>query len=204
MRINPPKIRTQVSRCVVAATISFAVSLASSNVAAQDDELSGGSSDPWAGVEEMVIVGAGSAFLEAVIPTSAIGFDAEDLAMERISNIGDLGQFTPNLEIKTSFAAVNPVIFVRGVGLDDFNANSAGAVAIYQDGVYMNSPAGQLFGFFDLKSVEVLRGAQSGGYRNASAAAILAASNRPGSEYQAVANVTYGNYDLRYFDDMGH
>jgi hypothetical protein len=30
------------------------------------------------------------------------------------------------------------VLFIRGVGLDDFNTNSASAVSIYQDGIYMN------------------------------------------------------------------
>ena len=197
MTILPTILRTRTLYGEMAATLSFALVFSSLGVAAEDDGREVLlSSDPWAGIEEMVVVGAGTALLEDVIPTSAIGFDAKDLAMERIHNVSDLGQFTPNLEIKTSFAAVNPVIFVRGVGLDDFNANSAGAVAIYQDGVYMNSPAGQLFGFFDLAGVDVLRGAQSGGYRNASAAAILANSRRPGGEYEAVASITYGNYDL--------
>ena len=113
--------------------------------------------DPWADVEEMVVVSGSTSSLLAEATTSAIAFDAADLQVERIGNVADLSNFTPNLEIKSPFAASNAVFFVRGVGLDDFNANSAGAVAIYQDGVFMNSPAGQLFQFFDNDGVDVLR-----------------------------------------------
>ena len=42
-----------------------------------------------------------------------------------------------------------PTFFIRGVGLNDYNANAASSVAVYQDEVYMNFPAGQLFQFFD-------------------------------------------------------
>jgi iron complex outermembrane receptor protein len=82
------------------------------------------------------------------------------------------------------------------VGLDDFNANAASAVAVYQDGVYMQSPAGQLFQFYDVENVEVLRGPQGTLYRNASAGAILLRSNKPGDEFSTAVTSTYGNYDL--------
>ena len=153
-------------------------------------------SDPWDGIEEMVVVGGNASGLLIEKTTSAIAFDAADLQVERIGNVADLSNFTPNLEIKSPFAASNAVFFVRGVGLDDFNANSAGAVAIYQDGVYMNSPAGQLFQFFDNSGVDVLRGPQSGRYRNASAAAIRVQSKPPTNEFEGYANFTTGNYGL--------
>jgi len=82
------------------------------------------------------------------------------------------------------------------VGLDDFNANAASAVAVYQDGVYMQSPAGQLFQFYDVEKVEVLRGPQGTLYRNASAGAILLRSNRPDGEFAGSVTSSYGNYDL--------
>jgi iron complex outermembrane receptor protein len=81
------------------------------------------------------------------------------------------------------------------VGLDDFNANAASAVAVYQDGVYMQSPAGQLFQFYDVENVEVLRGPQGSLYRNASAGAILLQSKRPSDEFNTYLTATYGNYD---------
>ena len=40
--------------------------------------------------------------------------------------------------------ATTATFFIRGVGLRDFNSNSQSSVAVYNDDIYMNSPAGQL------------------------------------------------------------
>jgi len=60
------------------------------------------------------------------------------------NDISDVATFTPNLEIRTPFAASNPTLFIRGVGIRDFNANSSSSVAVYNDEIFMNSPAAQL------------------------------------------------------------
>lgn len=151
---------------------------------------------PTAGIESLEVKGNVSGQVWQEASTSAIGFNALELQRERIQDISDISNFTPNLEIKTAFAASNPTLFIRGIGLDDFNANSASAVAVYQDGIYMNSPAGQLFQFFDVQNVTVLRGPHAGRYRNAGAGAILVESQRPTSEFEAKGSFTYGDYDL--------
>ena len=153
------------------------------------------------GIEEIVIVGKKTGSMLEDDTISVIGFDAEMLRTEGIRDIRDLSNFTPGLEIKSAFAATNPTLFIRGVGLDDFNANSASAVAIYQDGVYMQSPAGQLFGFFDVERVEVLRGPQGALYRNASAGAILVHSHKPSDEFEAYVSTTYSAFDTSHFGD---
>jgi iron complex outermembrane receptor protein len=146
-------------------------------------------------IEEIVIIGeaSGSTLKDETI--SVLSFDAELLSLEGIHDIRDLSNFTPSLEIKSAFAASNPTIYIRGVGLDDFNANAASSVSIYQDGVYMQSPAGQLFQFFDVERVEVLRGPQPTLYRNAEAGAILVNSRKPTDEYEAYLESTYGNFN---------
>jgi iron complex outermembrane receptor protein len=152
-------------------------------------------------MEEIVITGEKTASAVEDRTVSVIGFDPEMLRTEGIRDIRDLSNFTPSLEIKSAFAATNPTLFIRGVGLDDFNANSASAVAVYQDGVYMQSPAGQLFGFFDQERVEVLRGPQGALYRNASAGAILVHSRKPSDEFEAYVTTTYSAFDTSHFGD---
>ncbi len=147
--------------------------------------------DPWSGIEEMVVVGTGAALITQTDSQSAIAFDEQILGDVGAQDIRDLSAYTPNLEIKTAFAAVNPTLFIRGVGLDDFNANSASAVSVYADGVYLHSPAGQLFGLFDTEAVEVLRGPQPT-LTNASAGAILIRSKRPTQDYEAYLTTTLG------------
>ena len=154
--------------------------------------------DPWAGVEEMLITGSGTVLLGQTETASVLGFDAEDLVEARITDIGSLAEYTPNLEIKTGASSVlsSPTISIRGIGLLDFNSNAASSVAIYNDGVYMNSPIGQLFQFFDLAGVEVLRGPQgSTNARNATAGAIRITPNKPEGELAGSATVSYGNFD---------
>jgi iron complex outermembrane receptor protein len=153
------------------------------------------------GIEEIKVTSERGMGTPQDAPISTIGFDADVILKEGIRDIRDLSNFTPSLEIKSAFAASNPTIFIRGVGLDDFNANAASAVAIYQDGIYMQSPAGQLFQFFDVEGVEVLRGPQGALYRNASAGAILVNSRKPTEDFEAYTTVTVGNY--RYIELVG-
>ena len=170
--------------------------------AAQDEEAaetSGtkGAADapPGAGVEEIRIQAEAYSGTARDAPISVVGFDMDTLTKEGIKDIRDLSNYTPSLEIKSAFAASNATIFIRGVGLDDFNANAAGAVAIYQDGVYMQSAVGQLFQFFDVEGIEVLRGPQGALYRSASAGAILVRSRKPTEEFEAYATGTYGTFN---------
>ncbi|MBW2693982.1 MAG: TonB-dependent receptor plug domain-containing protein [Deltaproteobacteria bacterium] len=157
-------------------------------------------------IEEIMIHGEAGGMLVKDDTVSVMAFDPGVLQVEGIKDIRDLSNFTPSLEIKSAFAASNPTIYIRGVGLDDFNANAASAVAIYQDAasavaiyqddVYLQSPAIQLAQFYDVEQIEVLRGPQGTRYRNASAGAILLHSNRPNDEFAGSVTATYGNYEL--------
>lgn len=153
--------------------------------------------DLWAGVEEMLVTGFGSVLLGQTEKSSVLSFDADALQEARITDFRDVASFTPNLEIKTGSSNVSsPTIFIRGIGLLDFNSNASSSVAILNDGMYMNSPLGQLFQFFDLAGVEVLRGPQGiKNARNATAGAIRITPKRPDGEFSSTASLTYGNYN---------
>jgi iron complex outermembrane receptor protein len=158
-------------------------------------DLSESGEAPRLDIEEIVITGQAGGLVVEDDSISVVGCDAEVILKEGISDIRELENFTPSLEIKSTFAASSPAIYIRGVGLDGFNAN-ANAVAIYQDGVYMQSPVGQLFQFYDVEGVEVLRGPQGSLYRSASAGAILLRSKKPSQELSSYLTTTYGNYNL--------
>jgi iron complex outermembrane receptor protein len=152
--------------------------------------------DPFAGIEEMVVVGTGAGALLQSQEVSAINFDAEYLEALGASDLSDISQFTPNLEIRTPFAASNPTLFIRGVGLRDFNANSSSSVAVYNDEIYMNSPAGQLAQLFDVENIDVLRGPQGTIYgRNASAGTIRVVARKPTGTPGATFKATYGRFN---------
>ena len=151
---------------------------------------------PPPNVEEVIVYAQRAVPVVLDSSVSLTSFDQEYLEALGASDIRDISKFTPNLEIKSANAASNPTIFIRGVGLDDARANASSSVAILQDDVYMNSPAGMLGQFFDVSRVEVLRGPQGTFYgRNASAGAILIESNKPSGETAAQLTGTYGTYD---------
>jgi iron complex outermembrane receptor protein len=155
-----------------------------------------GPDKPTSGIEEILVTARGNPQSLLDAPMSVTAFNAEYLEALGASDIRDLAQFTPNLEIKSSNAASNPKIFIRGVGLDDARANASSSVAVLVDDVYMNSPAGQLGQMFDLGSVEVLRGPQGIFYgRNATAGAIRLLSNKPSGEFGGALKVSYSEFD---------
>jgi outer membrane receptor protein involved in Fe transport len=156
---------------------------------------------PARAIEEIVIRGGESdASADFQSADSVTAFGAEDIAALGAQSIADLAEYTPNLEIVTA-GATTPTFFIRGVGLNDFNANSTGAVAIYQDDVPINAPALQLGTLFDVEAVNVLRGPQgTGDARNASAGAIKLYSRKPSGELGAFLRSEIGNYAFRDFE----
>ncbi len=164
-----------------------------------DDDLGDyeiGDPDQFRSVEEIVVTSQGRAQPLQEVSVSVAAFDADYMEALGAQNIADISQFTPNLEIRSVFSASNPTLFIRGVGLRDFNANSASAVAVYNDDVYMNSPAGQLGQLFDVQQVEVLRGPQGTLYgRNASAGAIRVITRKPTGVPGGYLRATYGRFN---------
>ncbi len=152
-------------------------------------------------IEEIIVLGAESeATRDFGAADSVTGFGAEDLAALGAQNIADLAGFTPNLEIVTA-GATTPTFFIRGVGLNDFNSNSTGAVAIYRDDVPINAPALQILALYDVEAVNILRGPQGTGLaRNASAGAIKTYSRKPTGEFGGFLRSEFGNFDLRDFE----
>ncbi|MCH7869711.1 MAG: TonB-dependent receptor plug domain-containing protein [Myxococcales bacterium] len=147
-------------------------------------------------IEEMVVLASGRDDFLKSMSVSVTSFSAAEIKTLRIQNIADLADFTPNLEINTRSAASNPTLFIRGIGLKDYNANAAGAVAVYQDGININAPAIQLGQLFDVSSIDVLRGPQgSVNGRNATAGAIMINSTLPDGETETSASFTYGNFN---------
>jgi outer membrane receptor protein involved in Fe transport len=152
--------------------------------------------EPSGDIDEMVVLASGRDDFLKNMSVSVTSFSAAEIKSLRIQNIADLADFTPNLEINTRSAASNPTLFIRGIGLKDYNANAAAAVAVYNDGVNINAPAIQLGQLFDIEQIIVLRGPQgSVNGRNATAGAIMINSVLPNGEVDASIDLTYGNYN---------
>lgn len=131
------------------------------------------------------------------VPVSVQVISNRALESAGIKSTQDLGQITPNVTIISPIGQGNqPLITIRGIGLNDFDTNNAGPNGVYIDDVYINAPSAQSFALFDLQGIQILKGPQGTLYgRNTSGGALVFTSNRPTDEYSSDMHVEYGSYN---------
>jgi len=130
------------------------------------------------------------------VPVSVTAMTGAQLQNQRVGDVLALSGLAPGLQIKTDDNAANPRMFIRGIGVNDFNPGTASAVGVYVDGVYIASPLAQLAGFYDLEQVEVLRGPQGTLYgRNTTGGAINVVTKKPSSTPGGDIAVEYGRFN---------
>jgi len=73
------------------------------------------------------------------VPISIQAFTAKQITDLGIKSSIDISQFTPNLDIALVAGNGNqPIITIRGVGLNDYDTNNAGPNGVYLDDVYLS------------------------------------------------------------------
>jgi len=178
-------IQTKYNLLTLAIAASFAVS---PNSFAQSKESN-------AGLEVIEVTAQKRAQSVQEVPISISAFHGDSLNDMGIVETDQLGQYVPGLEISTANGEGSQlIVFMRGAGLTDFNANNAGPIGIYSDEVYISSPALTAFQFFDTERLEVLKGPQGTLYgRNTTGGAIKFIANKPTEDLEARAKFSYGN-----------
>jgi hypothetical protein len=135
------------------------------------EEKSGESGANIPGVEVMFVKGRSGTAIETEVPSSITQFDASTIQAIGAQNISDLARVTPNVQIVQP-GATQATFYVRGIGLQSFDANATGAVTIFQDDVGLDLPAIQT-GQRSMCTTEIVRGPQgNSAHRNASGGAI--------------------------------
>jgi len=129
------------------------------------------------------------------VSTAVTAIGTERLFDAGITDVMGLQNYVPSINIGTTFGYAN--LFMRGLGLNTVFANVDPSVTLYVDGAMIHQPGAQLFSFFDLDRVEVLRGPQGTLYgRNATGGTINLITAKPTEETQGYIRVTGGNYGL--------
>ncbi len=154
--------------------------------------------EPVDTIEEIVITTQKRAQNLQDVPISVTAITGEEISNLGIGESVDIAAQTPGLTIGFPSGETNtPAIFLRGVGLNDYNANSNGSVGWYMDGVYISQVTSQNFQLFDLERVEVARGPQGTLYgRNTTGGLVSFISNKPNQEERAgYLRASYGKWD---------
>jgi iron complex outermembrane recepter protein len=179
-----------VNKRIVGIVFSAAVSVAASCFA---DSSAGG--DDGA-LQEIVVTATktGAQPLQRT-PLAISAFSGAQIQDQQISNVKDLVQYTPNLEVAQSTASAE--IFIRGIGSTNVFAGSDPDVTVQIDGVYVARPSSQFADLSDVARVEVLRGPQGTLYgRNAAGGTINVISQQPSDTFTADTAVTVGSNNL--------
>ncbi|QIB64624.1 TonB-dependent receptor [Kineobactrum salinum] len=111
-------------------------------------------------------------------------------------NSNQIAASIPNVNIESPAGEGGvSVLFIRGVGLNDFATNNSGPVGFYVDEVFAGSSNSQSAALFDIDRVEVLKGPQGTLYgRNTTGGAVSVYSRRPGNEFEGYIKGSYGWY----------
>ena len=135
------------------------------------------------------------------VSLSVSAFQGDTLRALGVSEVKDLSNLSANVDIKSSTLGVNPVVTVRGVGLNNFNSNNNPSVGIYVDEVFLSSPAMLDLFVMDLERIEVLKGPQGTLYgRNSSGGAINIHSAKPTQDLSGFAELSVGDFETTKFE----
>ncbi len=148
-------------------------------------------------VEEVVVTAQRKSENLQKVPIAIQAFSAKMISSLGIKQSADIGQVTPNVDIGLPNGAGNqPIISIRGIGLNDYDSNNAGPNGVYVDEIYLSSPGSQTFQTFDLDRIEVLKGPQGTLYgRNASGGAINFISAKPTDHFTDHAHIEYSSFN---------
>ena len=156
--------------------------------------------DGVTGLEEVVVTARKRSENLQDTPVSITAFSEQALEARQVTNVADIGRFTPNMSFEQSAnlagSSAAASVFIRGVGQTDFNLTTDPGVGIYLDGVYISRSVGSLLDTTDLAGVEVLRGPQGTLFgKNTIGGAVVLTSVQPGPEREGSVEVTLGRYD---------
>ena len=179
-------------------TVFAASALASVSANAQQNVTNDSSSnDDGGGLTEIIVTAERFTSSVQKAPVAVTAVDAKALEERMVTNVLTAAQEIPGIKITPAQGSnTNASIALRGVGQSTAGINFDPAVGIYIDGVYQPRINGAFFDFFDISSMEVLRGPQGTLYgRNSSGGALKISTLRPEFNWTGKAEVSAGNFD---------
>lgn len=120
--------------------------------------VSTGGADTASVLEEIVVTAERRPSTEATTPISMVAISGTDLENRQLKTISDLQVAVPAVSVAS--AGVSNYVNIRGIGNTSSSAFITSGVAVFNDGVFEHGTTGLSTPFFDLASVEILRGPQ--------------------------------------------
>lgn len=132
------------------------------------------------------------------VPISVSAISGDNLEKAGISNLEDAAFRLPNLAFPKFSDSKLASVTLRGISDPGGSAGQDPGVAVYMDEVYLGPGVGSNIDYFDLESVEVLRGPQGTLFgRNAIGGVINLRSRKPTFDWEGFVSAGYGNYNAQ-------
>lgn len=153
------------------------------------------------GIQEVVVTAQKRAESVQDVNIAISAFSAEALETLGWKDITQVATQTPNLDIKYVWGNSMPVATIRGIGMNDFQANSKPGVGFYVDEVYLPSIALMGLQLFDMERLEVLKGPQGTLYgRNTNGGAINYITRKPSQEADGYVRGSFGRFQRAEYE----
>lgn len=167
------------------AVIPFALSPLAQAIAQEDT-----TQDQYEGIEVIEVTSEKRISTLQETPIAISAFNASELARQDIEEPADIQFSIPNAMF-TDRGTYN----IRGVGNSARSATAESGTGVHINGVYLTAPS-QTNEFYDLQSIEVLRGPQGTLYgRNTTAGVVNLITQRPVDDFEGYMTVEVGNFN---------
>ena len=151
------------------------------------------------GLEEIVVTAEKRTSTVERTPVAITALTGQALEERQLNAITDVQGVVPNFRI--GLLTGGAVVSIRGIGINSVLPTVEGAAAVNINDVYVARTVVQPLSFYDVTSLEVLRGPQGTLYgRNATAGALNIHTALPETQVSGYARATVGNYDTANFE----
>jgi iron complex outermembrane recepter protein len=135
------------------------------------------------------------------VPIAVTGLSGEALENRFVPDVRALAKYIPNVQLgQVQFSGATLSASIRGLTFADIERSFEPAVATSIDGIFLASNTGALVDFFDVESIEVLRGPQGTLFgRNTIGGIVNVKRTRPTGELGAKLSATIGSYGRHDF-----
>jgi iron complex outermembrane receptor protein len=137
---------------------------------------------PVNGIDDIVVTAQRREEKLSEVPISVVAFDATAIQSRNITSEQDMGSLVPGLQVKNGQNSNQLSFTLRGQTLDPFSGTSPAVLTYLNEAPY--TPGNTSTAFFDLGSIQVLKGPQGTLFgRNATGGAVLYSTPTPGDRF---------------------
>lgn len=153
------------------------------------------------GLDDIIVTAQKRAESLQDVSMAISAYSAESIADFGMTDVTQLAQMSPNVDVKYAWGNSMPIYTIRGVGMNSFQASDTPSVGLFIDEVFQTSLVTMGPQLFDVERVEVLRGPQGALFgRNTNGGAVSYFSKRPTHSFEASARLDYASYRHMEFE----